>query len=68
MRYHGIVNREDNFDFMKPIILLVDDNPEILDFVANELSEKYAVIKSPMNGQEALDMIDIENIQLIISM
>src|SRR5882757_5564715 len=22
-------NREENFDFMKPIILLVDDNPEI---------------------------------------
>jgi DNA-binding response OmpR family regulator len=62
----GIINREDNFDFMKPIILLVDDNPEILDFVANELSEKYAVIKA-LNGQEALDMIDIENIQLIIS-
>jgi ligand-binding sensor domain-containing protein/signal transduction histidine kinase/DNA-binding response OmpR family regulator len=63
---HGVINREDNFDFMKPIILLVDDNPEILDFVANELTEKYAVIKA-LNGQEALDMIDIENIQLIIS-
>lgn len=63
---HGVVNHDDNFDFMKPIILLVDDNPEILDFVANELSEKYAVIKA-LNGQEALDMIDIENIQLIIS-
>jgi ligand-binding sensor domain-containing protein/signal transduction histidine kinase/DNA-binding response OmpR family regulator len=61
----GIINREENFDFMKPIILLVDDNPEILDFIANELAEKYAVIKA-MNGQEALDMIDIENIQLII--
>jgi CheY-like chemotaxis protein len=30
------------------------------------MAEKYAVIKA-MNGQEALDMIDIENIQLIIS-
>ncbi|OOQ57501.1 hybrid sensor histidine kinase/response regulator transcription factor [Mucilaginibacter pedocola] len=64
--HHGVVNRDDNFDFMKPIILLVDDNPEILDFVADELSEKYSVVKA-LNGQEALDMIDIENIQLIIS-
>jgi ligand-binding sensor domain-containing protein/signal transduction histidine kinase/AraC-like DNA-binding protein len=58
--------KEDNFDFMKPIILLVDDNPEILDFISDDLSDKYAVIKA-FNGQEALDMIEIENIQLIIS-
>jgi signal transduction histidine kinase/ligand-binding sensor domain-containing protein/DNA-binding response OmpR family regulator len=59
-------NREENFDFMKPIILLVDDNPEILDFISDDLSDKYSVIKA-LNGQEALDMIEIENIQLIIS-
>jgi DNA-binding response OmpR family regulator len=59
-------NREENFDFMKPIILLVDDNPEILDFISDDLSDKYAVVKA-LNGQEALDMIGIENIQLIIS-
>jgi len=58
--------KEENFDFMKPIILLVDDNPEILDFISDDLSDKYAVIKA-LNGQEALDMIEIENIQLIIS-
>lgn len=59
-------NREENIDFMKPVILLVDDNPEILDFISDDLSDKYSVIKAH-NGQEALDMIDIENIQLIIS-
>ena len=59
-------NREEYSDFMKPIILLVDDNPEILDFISDDLSEKYSVIKA-LNGQEALDMIGIENIQLIIS-
>jgi ligand-binding sensor domain-containing protein/signal transduction histidine kinase/DNA-binding response OmpR family regulator len=64
--HYGAVNHNDNFDFMKPIILLVDDNPEILDFIATELAEKYSVIKA-LNGQEALDMIDIEHIQLIIS-
>jgi DNA-binding response OmpR family regulator len=59
-------NREENIDFMKPVILLVDDNPEILDFISDDLSDKYSVIKA-LNGQEALDMIGIENIQLIIS-
>jgi signal transduction histidine kinase/ligand-binding sensor domain-containing protein/DNA-binding response OmpR family regulator len=59
-------NREENIDFMKPVILLVDDNPEILDFISDDLSDKYSVIKA-INGQEALDMIGIENIQLIIS-
>jgi signal transduction histidine kinase/ligand-binding sensor domain-containing protein/DNA-binding response OmpR family regulator len=63
--HSDIVNREDNFDFMKPLILLIDDNPEILDFLKNELTEKYAVIKA-MNGQEALDKIEVENVQLII--
>jgi len=58
--------KEEDLDFMKPIILLVDDNPEILDFISDDLSEKYSVIKA-LNGQEALDMIEIENIQLIIS-
>ena len=55
-----------NLHFMKPIILLVDDNPEILDFISDDLSEKYTVLKAT-SGQEALDMIEIENIQLIIS-
>ncbi|MGY4536145.1 signal transduction histidine kinase/ligand-binding sensor domain-containing protein/DNA-binding response OmpR family regulator [Mucilaginibacter sp. UYNi724] len=63
--YAGVINRKENFDSMKPIILLVDDNPEILDFVENELTEKYAVIKA-MNGQEALDRVEEENIQLVI--
>ena len=58
--------KEGSFDFIKPIILLVDDNPEILDFISDDLRDKYAVIKA-LNGQEALDMIEIENIHLIIS-
>ncbi|WP_205589843.1 hybrid sensor histidine kinase/response regulator transcription factor [Mucilaginibacter celer] len=61
-----LINKEENIDFMKPVILLVDDNPEILDFISDDLSDKYSVLKAH-NGQEALDMIDIENIQLIIS-
>ena len=51
---------------MKPLILLVDDNEEILEFVADDLSEKYTVITAT-NGQEALQMLQQEAIQLVIS-
>jgi two-component system, cell cycle response regulator len=50
---------------MKPVILLVDDNEEILEFIEHELNEKYAVIKA-MNGKEALDVLRDEVVQLVI--
>jgi two-component system, cell cycle response regulator len=51
---------------MKPTILLVDDNEEILEFIENELNEKYIVTKA-LNGKEALDVLKQEAIQLVIS-
>src|SRR5215216_2841748 len=51
---------------MKPVILLVEDNEDILEFVAEELSEKYTVLKAT-NGQQALDILKEEAIQLLIS-
>jgi two-component system cell cycle response regulator len=51
---------------MKPIILIVDDNEEILDFVSEDLNEKYTVLKA-LNGQEALNCLDQEPVQLVIS-
>lgn len=51
---------------MKPIILLVDDNPEILDFISDDLSDNYNVRKV-LSGQQALAIIDKEPIHLIIS-
>jgi DNA-binding response OmpR family regulator len=50
----------------KPLILLVDDNQEILDFVSDDLSEKYDVFKA-VNGQEAMKILDQESIHLVIS-
>jgi two-component system cell cycle response regulator len=50
---------------MKPVILLVDDNEEILEFIEHELTEKYTVIKA-MNGSEALDILKDEVVQLVI--
>ena len=51
---------------MKPSILLVDDNPEILDFIADGLTEKYTVNKA-QSGAEALSFLGLENPDLIIS-
>ncbi len=51
---------------MKPIILLVDDNEEILEFIETELNEKYTVIKA-LDGREALDILKQQVIQLVIS-
>jgi len=51
---------------MKPVLLLVDDNDEILDFLEHELQEKYSIIKA-LNGQEALEILRENAVQLVIS-
>ena len=51
---------------MKPTILIVDDNEEIIEFLAEDLSEKY-IVRSAHNGKEALDILAEESIQLLIS-
>ncbi|PZR28125.1 MAG: two-component system response regulator [Citrobacter freundii] len=51
---------------MKPILLIVDDHKEILDFVSAFLSEKYTVLTAP-NGQQAMNIIEKETVQLVVS-
>jgi DNA-binding response OmpR family regulator len=51
---------------MKPAILTVEDNEEMLDFIAEDLSETYHVLKA-VNGQQALEVLKEEAIQLVIS-
>lgn len=51
---------------MNPVILLVDDNEEILEFLSEDLSSKYTVLKA-LNGVEAIDILNNEPVQLIIS-
>jgi len=51
---------------MKPLLLLVDDNEEILEFLEHELDEKYTIIKA-FNGQEALELLKENAVQLVIS-
>lgn len=47
-------------------VMIVDDNPEILDFLAKILSEEYFVISASC-GEEALQILEKNNIDLIIS-
>jgi DNA-binding response OmpR family regulator len=48
------------------VILVADDNPEILEFISQQLSEKYTVIQA-LNGQEAIHKIQTEPIHLVVS-
>ena len=51
---------------MKPVILLVDDNKEILDFIESNLIDLYEVVKT-YNGMQALDYLKENTIRLIVS-
>ncbi|WP_445738266.1 hybrid sensor histidine kinase/response regulator transcription factor [Mariniflexile sp.] len=53
-------------DDYKPVILLVEDNEDLLDFVAKDLMEDYLVLKAT-HAEAALKLIKDENIQLVIS-
>lgn len=60
----SLVN-EDN-ELLKPVILIVEDNKEILNYIQKELSPQYRVLKA-YNGQDALEILQTENVQLVIS-
>jgi DNA-binding response OmpR family regulator len=51
---------------MNPVILLVDDNEEIIEFLTDDLAGKYTVLKS-YNGREALKILQKENVNIIVS-
>ena len=51
---------------MLPIILIVDDNEGILEFLGRMLNIKYNILKAK-NGSEALMVLNKEIVQLIIS-
>ena len=50
----------------KPTILLIEDNEDLLDFIAKDLMDNYTIIKSS-NAIQGLEIVDNESIQLIIS-
>jgi len=51
---------------MLPVILIVDDNEEILEFLERMLKSKYSIAKAT-DGEDALKILDKETVQLVIS-
>jgi two-component system cell cycle response regulator len=51
---------------MLPLILLVDDNEEILEFLERMLSTKYTILKAE-DGREALKILEEQAVQLVVS-
>ncbi len=53
-------------DLSRPTLIIADDHQEILDFIADDLSENYMTLKAT-NGQEVLDLLSQHTVQLIVS-
>jgi len=51
---------------MLPLILLVDDEEEILEFLERMLGSKYSIMKAG-DGSEALQILGSEAVQLVVS-
>ena len=51
---------------MRPTLLIVDDNKEILEFVEEILGGTYSIIKMT-NAQQALETLATTSVQLVIS-
>ncbi|UBM59065.1 response regulator [Marinilongibacter aquaticus] len=47
-------------------LLIVEDNEDLLDFIAQDLQGDYMILKA-LNGAEALDLLGQEKVDLIIS-
>ncbi|SFQ57074.1 hybrid sensor histidine kinase/response regulator transcription factor [Flavobacterium akiainvivens] len=54
------------FDRHAPVILVVEDNKELADFIYSELSEHYNIILAG-NGEEALKVIAQHEVHLVLS-
>lgn len=51
---------------IKPVVLLVEDNVELLEMTADSLQEWYFVLKAS-NGREALELLGNQEVNVIVS-
>ena len=58
----GEAEKKDN----RPTVLVVEDNPDMLAFVVRQLSKEYAVLTAT-NGEEALQVLDGNYVNLVVS-
>jgi ligand-binding sensor domain-containing protein/signal transduction histidine kinase/DNA-binding response OmpR family regulator len=61
----GIATGE-NPETETPIILVVEDNKEILAYLNKELKGDYAILRAG-NGAEAMEIIEANNVQLVLT-
>ncbi len=59
-------SESDEVNESKPVLLLVEDNLDLLDFMAKELETVYHIIKCD-NAEDALAQLDDRNVHLIVS-
>lgn len=50
----------------RPKILLVDDEPDMLDFLERSLRKRFQVVRAP-NGLEALDLLKAGDFEVLIT-
>jgi len=50
----------------KPVVLVVEDNPDMLSFVVKQLSPIYTVLTA-LNGKEALEVLDNKYVNIVVS-
>ena len=51
---------------MESVILIIDDNADIIEFLSDNLKSKYTVL-SACNGQGAMQILENETVHLIVS-
>ncbi|MEB2775356.1 two-component regulator propeller domain-containing protein [Algoriphagus sp. D3-2-R+10] len=50
----------------KPVLLFVDDNLDLCEFMAGSLSDEFTVILAN-NGQEAIEQLEINDVRVVVS-
>lgn len=51
---------------MKPVLLIIDDNEEILDFICDDLAGDYTLLTAT-NGEDALQRLHDEQVHLVVT-
>ncbi len=59
-------NSETSFQTIKPVILVVEDNPDMRKFIGSILSDHYKVLEAE-NGREALLLLKSKTIDFVVS-
>lgn len=62
-RHHE--NAEPAVETQKPVLLIVDDNKEMVKFIAGNFEKHYDILTA-FDGREALDMLRVKPVSLII--